>query len=94
MMAAVSKPIVSQNTSYLFPVDVEFSPLEPEVITRRFGKMHSQPLYIHHAAGDIEGFRYMLAEDEKIKARAEEQKKRVSEMLREKNLESASDSDE
>lgn len=42
------KPLINASTFYLFPMDASFSPQNPETITRRFGKMHSLPLFIHH----------------------------------------------
>jgi hypothetical protein len=57
MMYANTKPAITQSTFYLFPIELEFSPHEPEVITRRFGRMHVFPLYVHHSKAEIEEFK-------------------------------------
>lgn len=46
--AAAAKPNIDGSTFYLFPLDANFSPAMPQLITRRFGKMHFAPLYLHH----------------------------------------------
>lgn len=42
------KPLLNPYTFFLFPMEINFAPLAPETITRRFGKMHSHPLFIRH----------------------------------------------
>ncbi len=46
--AKTVKPNVDGSTFYLFPLESHFSPALPHLITRRFGKMHFSPLYLHH----------------------------------------------
>jgi len=41
MMTNNIKPNINQSTFYLFPTQMEFAPHLPELITRRFGRMHT-----------------------------------------------------
>jgi hypothetical protein len=48
-LIASLKPAINATTFYLFPTQAHFAPLLPETITRRFGKMHTFPLFIRHS---------------------------------------------
>lgn len=48
LLTKSTKPSIDSSTFYLFPLDSQFSPYLPQLITRRFGKMHFSALYLHH----------------------------------------------
>ena len=66
------KPTINPSTFYLFPVS-SFSPQAPDTITRRFGKMHSFPLFIRHEKEDISILKAIIAQEDRAK---EDRKKR------------------
>jgi hypothetical protein len=53
LMSLNIKSSISHSSFYLFPTTVEFAPLQPELITRRFGRMHTEPLYINHPKNEV-----------------------------------------
>jgi hypothetical protein len=67
MLSTHARPAITQSTYYLFTLEAEFSPHLPEVITRRFGRMHSFPLYVNHKPQEIKEFRELVELDDKIK---------------------------
>jgi hypothetical protein len=67
MLSTHTRPAITQATYYLFPLDPEFSPQMPEVITRRFGRMHAFPLYAYHKPQELKEFRELIELDDKIK---------------------------
>ena len=94
MLSNHNRPSISQATYYLFPLEPEFSPHLPEVITRRFGRMHTFPLYVYHKPQELKEFRELIELDDKIKRLRREQQKQAKRIVAELNINSESDEDE
>lgn len=94
MLCMHPRPAITQATFYLFPLATDFAPHQPEVITRRFGRMHVFPLYVHHKPQELNEFRELIELDDKIRRLRREQQKQAKKVVPEFQFNSASDSDE
>lgn len=81
MLSAHTKPAITQSTYYLFPLEAEFAPHLPEVITRRFGRMHVFPLYVYHKPDEIKEFNQLVERDDKIKRIRREQQRQAKRIV-------------